>query len=74
MRNGAMMNTPLADWICRQRLSVTAAARILDVSKATASKWKAGVQQIPAEKVARVSDLTGIPRETLRPDIFAKEG
>jgi len=31
-------------------------------------RWACGL--VPAERVAAVERLTGIPRETLRPDIF----
>jgi len=40
----------------------------MDVDKATVSRWCA--KTIPAERVKRVSEITGIPRHVLRPDIF----
>lgn len=37
----------------------------------TISKWENG--QVPAEQVPMVSRLTGIPRERLRPDLYAAD-
>jgi transcriptional regulator with XRE-family HTH domain len=43
-------------------------ARDIGVDKATVSRWCS--KTIPAERVKRVSEITGIPRHVLRPDIF----
>jgi hypothetical protein len=42
-------------------------ARQLGVSRAAASKWKA----VPAERVAEVSRITGLPKSHLSPELFA---
>ena len=40
----------------------------LNVSSAAISQW--AETQVPAERIFRVSDLTGIPIEKLRPDLL----
>jgi DNA-binding transcriptional regulator YdaS (Cro superfamily) len=40
----------------------------LGLSRAAVSGWK----RIPAERVADVERVTGIPREKLRPDLFQR--
>lgn len=41
----------------------------LGLSRGAASQWF----EIPVDHVARLEELTGIPREVLRPDIFRRE-
>jgi DNA-binding transcriptional regulator YdaS (Cro superfamily) len=41
----------------------------LGLSRGAASQWS----EIPVDHVARIEELTGIPREVLRPDIFRRE-
>jgi DNA-binding transcriptional regulator YdaS (Cro superfamily) len=43
-------------------------ARLLGVTRQTVYKWV--WRRVPAERVAEVEWVTGIPRERLRPDIF----
>ena len=43
-------------------------ARRLDLTPQTVARWRR--ERVPAERVADVERLTGIPREDLRPDIF----
>lgn len=43
-----------------------ALAKSLGLQRATVWGWRV----VPAKHVARVSHITGIPREELRPDIF----
>lgn len=45
---------------------ITALARALGIKHNAIYSWK----QIPAERVPSVSDLTGIPRHELRPDLY----
>jgi DNA-binding transcriptional regulator YdaS (Cro superfamily) len=45
----------------------SALARALGIKVQSVQKWK----KIPAERVVAVEQATGIPREQLRPDIFA---
>lgn len=42
----------------------------LNVSSAAISQWAEG--QVPAERIFKVSEITGIPLEQLRPDLFPK--
>lgn len=44
-------------------------ARRLGVSKQVINAWKKS-RRVPAERVKAVSEVTGIPREKIRPDIF----
>ena len=47
---------------------VTALARGLGVSQPAVSGWK----RVPPERVLTVESITGIPRTTLRPDLYAE--
>jgi DNA-binding transcriptional regulator YdaS (Cro superfamily) len=46
-----------------------ALARALEINYQSIQSWK----RIPAERVVDVEQITGIPREKLRPDIFRKK-
>jgi DNA-binding transcriptional regulator YdaS (Cro superfamily) len=46
-----------------------ALARALRINYQSIQSW----QRIPAERVVDVEQITGIPREKLRPDIFRKK-
>lgn len=41
-------------------------ARALGITHGAVSQWK----RVPAERVIAVSDLTGVPRHELRPDLY----
>lgn len=43
-------------------------ARAVGVDRATAWRW--AQKRIPAERVAEVERVTGIPRHELRPDLY----
>lgn len=43
-------------------------AKHLNISKQAVSDWK----KVPIGRLADVEDFTGIPRERLRPDLFAR--
>ncbi len=49
-------------------VTYAALAKAVGVNRSTVLRWACGL--VPAERVAAVERLTGIPRETLRPDIF----
>lgn len=51
-----------------KRGSLSALASSLDVSPSTVLRWVQG--RVPAERVRSVSEATGIPAHTLRPDLF----
>lgn len=44
-------------------------ADVLGVSKAAVSRWEAGARRIDDELLPKVSEVTGIPRTELRPDL-----
>jgi DNA-binding transcriptional regulator YdaS (Cro superfamily) len=46
--------------------SAAGLARALGVTRQAIHKW----QRIPAERVRDVERVTGVPRETLRPDLY----
>ena len=41
---------------------------LLGVNKSTVLRWEEG--RVPAERIVEVSNITGIPREELRPDLY----
>lgn len=47
------------------------AAAALGITNQAIQKW-VNNKRVPIERVVEVETLTGIPREKLRPDIFAK--
>lgn len=47
--------------------SASALARRLGITKSAVCQW----ERVPAERVGRVSELTGIPPYVLRPDLFS---
>ena len=49
-------------------LNYTKLAQVLEVDKATVSRW--GKKGVPVNHLSAVSEITGIPRHELRPDIF----
>jgi len=49
-----------------QRGLMAKVASHLGLTRAAVAVWK----RVPAERVAQVSEVTGIPRDRLRPDIF----
>jgi DNA-binding transcriptional regulator YdaS (Cro superfamily) len=55
--------------ILRQRRGLAISiSREIGITHGAVSQWR----RVPIERVAVVERLTGIPREVLRPDIFAK--
>lgn len=47
---------------------IAALARELGLSRSAVWQWS----RVPAERVVEVERITGIPREALRPDLYAK--
>jgi len=52
-------------------LKLVDVAREAEVDKATATRWFQGPP--PAERVLQIERITGIPRHTLRPDLYPVE-
>lgn len=50
--------------------TLKAAAKLLGVSAVQVFRYEKGLRRIPAERVAEVSRVTGIPRHELRPDLY----
>lgn len=72
MRNYAIMNpTPLQALLSERGLSLARLAALLGLDKSTITRWSQ--RRVPAERVNDVSRVTGIPREAIRPDLFAVE-
>lgn len=46
-----------------------ALARALNLTRGAVWQWKRGT--VPASRVPTISDLTGVPRHALRPDLWA---
>jgi DNA-binding transcriptional regulator YdaS (Cro superfamily) len=55
------------DLIRAQRGMLAKVAQGLGLTRAAIVKW----HQVPAERVVEIERITGIPREHLRPDLYA---
>lgn len=53
--------------VIRAAGGVSALAKALRVERQAVSKWK----RVPLGRVVKVSQITGIPREKIRPDLYA---
>lgn len=42
----------------------------LGVSRWAVYRWRKGIKQVPAERVIKMEQVTGIPRGLIRPDIY----
>jgi DNA-binding transcriptional regulator YdaS (Cro superfamily) len=51
--------------------TLEAAGKLLGVSTVQMMRLEKGERRVPAERLAEFEAVTGIPREELRPDIFA---
>lgn len=64
--------SPLVAYRVAMGLSQRDLAKLLGLKgSSTVSKWENG--QIPAEQVPHVARVTGIPRDRLRPDLYADQ-
>lgn len=64
------MSTPiekLRKWIKAERGRLTSLASELQITPAAINQWDV----VPADKVVRISNFTGIRRSDLRPDLYA---
>ena len=59
---------PLVDYRKQHGLTQKGLARHLDVARETVARWETG-RKIDDDLLPRVSERTGIPRGTLRPDL-----
>lgn len=58
-------------WRKGQNLSYPQAAKLLKVSAGAVHHWENDKRQILAERVSFISEITGIAKADLRPDLFA---
>lgn len=66
------MFTTLKDWRIAEGKNVAQAAEAAGVTPAMWSRWENNRREVPPKRVARLAALTGIPCETLRPDVFGE--
>jgi DNA-binding transcriptional regulator YdaS (Cro superfamily) len=64
-----MQNINLKSALDERGIKLTQLATALRVDKGTVTRWHQG--RVPAERVLDVEGITGIPREKLRPDLYA---
>lgn len=50
----------------KDRMSLARLAREIGITRGAVAQWR----QVPAERMGDVARVTGIPMETLRPDLF----
>lgn len=60
----------LRKWRDERELTVEEAGRLAGISGPHWSRYETGARRIPAERAFALAEITGIPREQLRPDIF----
>lgn len=61
---------PILAYRRSNQLSLDGLAGLLKVNKSTILRWETGAVPVPVDRLKTISDLTGIAREDLRPDIF----
>lgn len=64
--------SPLTQFRTANGLTLEALGESLAVDKSTVLRWERGSTPIPVNKLAMIAEVTGIPREKLRPDIFGE--
>lgn len=62
--------TELRKYLDAERGRAIELARALAVTPGAITQW--ADKQVPAERIFKVADLTGIPAKKLRPDIFGE--
>lgn len=63
---------PLEEYCTRERISLTELAERLQIPAPTARSLVNGARPITAERAKQIEEKIGIPRETLRPDLFVR--
>ena len=63
-----VMSTDLKSLLSEIGMRRADLARALKVNKSLVTRWSQ--RRVPVERVAAVSDATGIPKHKLRPDVF----
>jgi transcriptional regulator with XRE-family HTH domain len=60
----------LREWREGKGYSIPQAATEAGTTRETWWRWENGVRQVGLSSLPKISELTGIPRGELRPDIF----
>lgn len=63
--------SPIGRFRSEHNVTLDALGQLVGVHKTTVLRWENG--RVPAERVAVLERLTGIPRSALRPDLFLPE-
>lgn len=67
MLHDRLMKTPEEAWKeSRGGINLSWLAEQIGLTPAAVSAWS----KVPAERVVRISNLLGVPRERLRPDLY----
>lgn len=66
------METSLAKYRKAAKISLEALGDQIGVNKSTIHRWEQQTVPIPLNKLAKLTAITGLPREELRPDIFGE--
>lgn len=66
------MDHPVRQYRERERLTQAALAKKLRVSRAMVGLVESGARQIDPSEVGKWEQVTGIPREELRADVFVR--
>lgn len=55
----------------RPDLTLDGVADLLGVDRTTVLRWEKGFTPIPTKRLQDIERITGIPRQELRPDLYA---
>lgn len=64
-----MESAPLKELFLSKGFKLAQIARAIEVDKATMTRWMQS--RIPAERVREIEQITGVPRQVLRPDLWS---
>jgi DNA-binding transcriptional regulator YdaS (Cro superfamily) len=64
--------SPIRDYRQANDLTLEAFGALFGVHKATVLRWEDGELRMSATRAIEIERRTGIPREALRPDLFAR--
>lgn len=56
----------LIEWLKAERGRLTKLAQAIDVTPGAIAQWS----EVPAKRVVKISEVTAIPRQELRPDLY----
>ena len=60
----------IRNWRIRAGITSVEAARLAGVSQAQWSRYENGLAPVGAKRTPKLSEITGIPRHELRPDLY----